>query len=304
MNCADYILCTAAKDEAASIASLIEDVVAQKQRPGLWVIVDDSSTDGTSAIVERYASRYSWIRLVRYGGERDKSLLMHISKVKSLAAGSALGMAAAEGIAWSCIGILDADMSIDKDFYALMLSRLDEDASIGLIGAGILSRTDKGPVLEAARPDLPGSATMLCRGTCFEQIGGVPDDMYPEDAIMLARAKLAGWKTERSTAITAVQARGTGSKYGEARGYALRGERIYYLRYPLAYLMIRAAYLTLKKGPHIAMAFLFGYARCWIRGAKRLEDRELIEYFSGQRFREVISYNLDPMLEKIRFRRP
>lgn len=304
MKCTDYILCTAARDEAAGIVRLIEDVVSQERRPGLWVIVDDSSADLTPAIVERYSRRHGWIRLLRHGGERQESLLMHISKVKSFAARSALRTAAVEGIAWSCIGILDADMSIDKGFYARMLSRLDEDSSIGLLGAGIVSRSEKGLLLEAARADLPGSATMLCRRECFEEIGGVPEDMYPEDAIMTARAKLAGWKTERSTTIMATQARSTGSKYGEARGYALRGERIYYLRYPLAYLVMRTTHIGLKKGPFLALAFLFGFVRCRIRGAERLEDERLIEYFSRQRFREAISNNLGPVLKSLGVRRP
>lgn len=304
MTGADYILCTAAKDEAAGIARLIEDVLSQERRPGLWVIVDDSSSDNTSAIVERYARSNEWIRLLKYGGERHSSLLMHISKVKSFATRSALNMAAAEGIAWSYIGILDADMSIDNAFYTRMLSRMGEDGSIGLLGAGILSLSEKGIILESARGDLPGSATMLCRRSCFEEIGGVPDDMYPEDAIMTAKAKLAGWTTERSSAITALQGRRSGSKYGDIKGYVLRGERVYFLRYPPAYLLLRSAHIGLKKGPLLALSFLYGFIRCRIRGAQRLEDRRLVEYFSGERFHEALSHNLGPMLERMGFRRP
>ena len=304
MNGADYILCTAARDEAEGISRLIEDVLSQDKRPGLWVIVDDSSTDATPMIVERYARNNRWIRPLRYGGQRHESQLMHISKVKSFAARSAISLAAAEGIAWSHIGILDADMSVDNTFYARMLKRLDEDDSIGLLGAGILSLSEKGIILESARGDLPGSATMLCRRSCFEEIGGVPDDMYPEDAIMTARAKLSGWTTERSSAITALQGRRSGSKYGDIKGYVLRGERVYFLRYPPAYLLIRSAHIGLKKGPLLALSFLYGFIRCRIRGAQRLEDRRLVEYFSGERFHEAISYNLGPVLEKIGVRRP
>jgi len=61
----NYVLITAARNEAAMIKATIESVVAQTVRPVRWVIVDDGSTDGTSDIVEAYLSDHEWIELLR-----------------------------------------------------------------------------------------------------------------------------------------------------------------------------------------------------------------------------------------------
>ena len=60
-----YVLITAARNEAAVITQTLDAVVAQSTLPARWVIVDDGSTDDTPSIVETYARKYSFIKLVR-----------------------------------------------------------------------------------------------------------------------------------------------------------------------------------------------------------------------------------------------
>ena len=66
----NYVLLTAAKDEAELIGEVIERVASQTSIPFLWVIVDDGSTDRTAEIVLGYAVRHPWIRLSP-SGERN-----------------------------------------------------------------------------------------------------------------------------------------------------------------------------------------------------------------------------------------
>jgi hypothetical protein len=43
----------------------LDRVAAQSERPAFWVVVDDGSTDGTPAILEEYARRPPYLRVVR-----------------------------------------------------------------------------------------------------------------------------------------------------------------------------------------------------------------------------------------------
>ena len=52
----DYVLITAARNEADVIRVTLDSVVVQSRLPERWVIVDDGSTDSTAAIVEEYAA--------------------------------------------------------------------------------------------------------------------------------------------------------------------------------------------------------------------------------------------------------
>ena len=67
-----YCLITPCRDEARYARQTIESVAKQTLLPTLWVIVDDGSTDGTAEIVEEYASRLPYIRLIRRRDRGDR----------------------------------------------------------------------------------------------------------------------------------------------------------------------------------------------------------------------------------------
>src|SRR5579863_5388900 len=48
-----YVLMTSAYNEEATIARVIESVLAQTLRPELWVVVSDGSSDGTDEIIQK-----------------------------------------------------------------------------------------------------------------------------------------------------------------------------------------------------------------------------------------------------------
>src|SRR5262245_64816544 len=60
-----YLLISPCRDEAEYLRRTLDSVAAQSVRPALWVVVDDGSTDGTPAILEEYARRLPYLRVVR-----------------------------------------------------------------------------------------------------------------------------------------------------------------------------------------------------------------------------------------------
>src|SRR5678815_3726779 len=60
-----YVLITPCRDEALFARRTLDSVAAQTVPPALWVIVDDGSKDETPQILDEYAARFPYIRVIR-----------------------------------------------------------------------------------------------------------------------------------------------------------------------------------------------------------------------------------------------
>ncbi len=60
-----YLLVSPCRDEAQYLRRTLDSVAAQTVPPTLWIVVDDGSTDETPAILEEYAERLPYLRVVR-----------------------------------------------------------------------------------------------------------------------------------------------------------------------------------------------------------------------------------------------
>src|SRR5262245_34868231 len=60
-----YLLVSPCRDEARYVRRPLDSVALQSIPPALWVIVDDGSTDESTAILEKYARRLPYLCVVR-----------------------------------------------------------------------------------------------------------------------------------------------------------------------------------------------------------------------------------------------
>src|SRR5262245_42591005 len=60
-----YLLISPCRDEAQYLRRTLESVAGQSVPPALWIVVDDGSTDDTPTILDEYASRLPYLRVVR-----------------------------------------------------------------------------------------------------------------------------------------------------------------------------------------------------------------------------------------------
>jgi poly-beta-1,6-N-acetyl-D-glucosamine synthase len=127
LNLSKYVLITPARNEAESIELTIQSVVAQTIQPLRWVIVSDGSTDETDNIVSKYAAEHPWIELVRGPDRRERHFA---GKVQAFNA----GYAKVQNLDYEVIGNLDADISFDEGYFALLLRKMSENPELGLVG--------------------------------------------------------------------------------------------------------------------------------------------------------------------------
>ena len=201
----NYVLITAAKNEADFIESTIKSVVSQTLQPKKWIIASDHSTDGTDDIVNKYSNDYSFISLFRFDGTLNRNFA---SKVHAIRAAFDL----LKDLDFDFIGILDADITFDENYYKNIIKKFDELGKLGIAGGGFYDVYDSKKIKISYSPYSVRGAVQLFRRKCFEEIGGI----YPlrwggEDSVACANARMHGWEVKTFEDLVVLHNRKTSS---------------------------------------------------------------------------------------------
>jgi glycosyltransferase involved in cell wall biosynthesis len=269
-----YVLVTPARNEERFIERTLVSVVDQTTHPLRWVIVDDGSTDGTAAVVERFAAQHPWIELVKIPVKQQRNFA---SKVHAFNA----GYARVQGIEYDVIGNVDADISFPPDYVAFLLGCFEADADLGVAGTAFIEDGyDSTRDSFEGHSHVPGGC-QLFRRDCFEEIGGYrPHRGGGVDWIAVTTARMKGWKTRafRQKSFFHHRPQGTAER-GAVSAMFFVGERDYFLgKHPLSE-MVRVLY-RLTKPPFAvgSLALMLGYAWALVRRKKRPITAELVQF--------------------------
>jgi biofilm PGA synthesis N-glycosyltransferase PgaC len=270
-----YVLVTPARNEEALIEKTIQSVIAQTVLPTKWAIVNDGSTDNTASIVSRYAANHPWIELVNLPAHRDRSFA---GKVHAFNA----GLERVKDLDYEVIGNLDSDLSFDTDYCEFLLTKFEEDSTLGV--AGTIFREHGG--YSSASDSFEGQnhvagGCQLFRRRCFEQIGGyVPNRAGGIDWIAVTTARMMGWKTQsfREKSFFHYRSLGTAERSLLASTFSY-GEKDYYLGGHPLWEIFRVAYRATKKPYLLAgIALYAGYLSAFLRQMKRPVSDRLMEF--------------------------
>ena len=299
----NYVLITPAHNEEAFIAKTLDSMIAQTVLPERWVIVDDGSTDETGEIVERYASRYPWIELVRLPQHRDRSFA---GKVHAFNA----GLERVQSLLLDVIGNLDADLSFEPDYLEFLMREFSEDPKLGVAGTPFIEDG-----YDSARDSFEGEnhvagGCQLFTRQCFQDVGGyIPNRAGGIDWIAVTTARMKGWKTRSfpEKRFHHYRTLGTAGRSSAAASFSY-GEKDYYLGGSPIWELFRVAYRMTKQPVLIdGLALLSGY--CWaaLRRMKRPITPELMRFHRSEqmkklraifrtllRFKKVDSFRLAP----------
>ena len=183
-----YIIATPIKNEVKYIEATMKSVIKQTVKPLVWLLVSDESTDGTDELIERYAKKHSFIKLLPYKYDGESEL---ISAKKAYAARYGLANTKYKKFDFFCG--MDADVTFPENLFEELLKRCEADPKLGVTGGHIYNVFEKGTGPYFNTDHSIGGPLQFFRRKCYEDIGGwQPVGM--EDGLAVTSARMHGWK--------------------------------------------------------------------------------------------------------------
>jgi poly-beta-1,6-N-acetyl-D-glucosamine synthase len=268
-----YLLISPCRDEARYLRRTLDSVAAQSVPPALWVVVDDGSTDETPLILEEYARRLPYLRVIRRADRGRRRVGPGV--IEAFYAGL-------EGVHlgdFDYLCKLDMDLDLPSRYFELLMNRMESNPRIGTTsGKPWFVHPQSGAMVpEVCGDEMSVGMTKFYRVACFNEIGGfVRQVMW--DGIDCHRCRMLGWIAESVDldAIRFVHLRPQGaSQNGVWTGRLRAGFGQYFMgTSPLYYLAVSIYRLPAHPVLIGSVAMLWGYFRSWLKGLPRYDDPE------------------------------
>lgn len=290
MRLPTYVLVTPARNEAQFIESTIQSVMAQTVHPLKWVIVSDGSTDGTDEIVLRYAAQCDWIELIRMPAREERSFA---GKAHAFAAGKAR----LHELNYDVIANLDADITVEEDYFEFLLGKLSNDPKLGVVGTPYIETTGESFDYRFTSVEHVSGACQVFRRECYEAIGGyVPVKLGTIDCIAVITARMKGWSTRTFTGKICRHHRRAGTaQNGATKAHFTTGVMDYAMGNHPLWQICRSVYQCSRR-PVMLRGLAIGAGFLWavMKGVERPVSREFIEFHRHEQ--------MQWLKQKIRFR--
>ena len=283
MTHSPYLLVTAARNEADHIGRTIRAVAAQTCLPARWVIVSDGSTDATDEIVSAAAKQLDFIELLRVDADADRNFG---SKAAAINAG--YKRIADEPHEW--IGVLDADVSFDLDYYEEVLLRFRRNPQLGIAGGIMTDIVNGKAVRQMTDPEWSVSGPIqMFRRECFRQIGGYLPLRGGIDAAAEVMARMNGWQVRAFPELEALHHRQTGKENHSRLGvFFHRGVEDFRLGYHPLFFTARSV-LRVREAPYVigSLMMLSGYLQAALSGAEKKVPADLIRFLRREQMERL-----------------
>lgn len=275
-----YVLISAVFNEENFIRRTIESVLAQSILPERWVIVDDGSTDNSIEIISRFLKDHKFINLIQRKKEHSRSFSSKASAInfayQSLVENN-----------YDYIGILDADISFDKNYYEQILEKFKKNPRLGIAG-GILYELKKiSYVKQKISLNSVAGAIQMFRKACYTEIGGYQEISTGIDTVAEIMARVNGWKVQAFPTIPVFHHRYE-SSYSLKSSF-FKGLMHYSVGYHPLFLLARAIN-RIRLHPFLlgSLAFTSGYIWGFLRRQKKIISKESIEFLRKEQIDRLI----------------
>lgn len=282
-----YVLATPARNEREGLPALLETVAAQSEPPLLWLVVDDGSDDGSREWLEAARARHPFLEVASSPEAADEYLGAHVARIKRWGLEQAILRARARGLEPAYAGVLDADVLLPADHYAVLSTLMRETPTLGVASSVLVAREGERSFVEPfQRADLPRGPTQFFRIECLTKMGGLPP--WPSfDSIANVKARALGYETRLVSELVAIQSRETASRYGHAAGYARKGRYAWFLGLHPILVAARTAAYSARRPHHAGYHFLKGYLSSAAARTPRCPDPVVREHYGLPRVIEV-----------------
>ncbi len=267
-----YLVVSPCRNEAQYMRKTLDSVVAQTEKPTLWAIIDDGSSDETPEILAEYAARHDWIQIIAKPDRGQRAVGPGVVETFYF------GLDALDWQVYPYLCKLDLDLDLPPRYFEILLDRMDADPKLGTCSGKPYVMRNGTLVSERRSDDMSVGMTKFWRRECFNDIDGLVRQVM-WDAIDCHKARKMGWKAmswdEPDLRFEHLRPMGS-SQTSIYTGRRRHGFGQYFMGTDPLYFIATAAFRALEP-PYIlgGLAMLQGYFSAWLRGEKRLDDPEL-----------------------------
>jgi poly-beta-1,6-N-acetyl-D-glucosamine synthase len=262
-----YAAVTPARDEARNLPRLATSLAGQTVLPAAWVIVENGSSDGTAEIAQALAAEHAWITVLHSeAGDRYDRTSPYMRAFHA-------GVAALAGTG-DLVVKLDADVSMDGDYFERLSAAFEQDPALGIASGTLLEERDGQWREWVLLNDHCWGPTRTYRRACLEVVLPL-DDGIGYSVIDEAKAHLAGFSTRTLTSLPFRHHRPEGAGEGSMwRNWHSQGAAAHYLGYRFSYLVARCTYRL--RHDRAALALPIGYVGAALRRRPRYGDTAVV----------------------------
>jgi poly-beta-1,6-N-acetyl-D-glucosamine synthase len=274
-----YAAITPVRDEQENLARLAECMRSQTVLPGAWVIVDNGSNDGTADLANRLALESEWIHAVtaepddrpRPGAPIVRAFNVGLAQLKTVP---------------DVVVKLDADVSMENDYFERILDAFDADPKLGIAGGACLEHRDGCWTETFVTGNHVRGASRCYRWECLMGVSPL-EERVGWDGVDELKAGVLGWRTRLLRNVPFRHHRRVGERDGGSTSrWRRQGEGSYFMGYRFSYLLLRT--LHHARNHPAALAMIFGYVAAAARREPRCDDEAVRRYLrEQQRLRRV-----------------
>lgn len=274
MSVLEYAVITPARNEAENLERLFDSLQRQTQKPRVWIVVDNGSSDNTEGVLTELARRTGWIR--RATAESSAALVRGGTVTRAFQAGlSTLNQTP------DVVVKVDADVSFAGDYFERLLEAFEAEPDLGIASGICLERAEDGtwqPRFTTGHN--AWGAARAYRRECLEHVLPLEERMG-WDGIDSIKASLAGWETRIVGDLSFKHHRREGERDGSrVRAWAAQGRAAHYMGYRWPYLVVRALHHARREPAAVAMVTAFAAAA--LRREPQCGEARVREYLRRQ----------------------
>ena len=264
----------------------LKSVAAQSQKPDLWIIVDDGSTDDTPQLLAEFARENPWVTIV---AKPDRG---HRAVGPGVIEAFYFGLDTIDLDDFDYVTKLDLDLDLPEKYFEILIGRMEENPRIGTCSGKPYFRGKDGELHSEMRGDeMSVGMTKVYQTKCFKDIGGfVREVMW--DGIDCHACRKKGWIAcswdEPDLVFEHLRPMGSSQK-GIITGKMRHGFGQYFMGSDPLYFTSTAIF-RMREKPYVigGLAIMWGYFKSMLSGKPQLEDKELRD-FIGRYQRRVLA---------------